>query len=428
MMRSTELPRVLKNLGLSFDPELGMFVNDLTKIPLSIYYDRERGEVRAIDQTRLPYELRVWKTGDWKEILAAIKRMVVRGAPLIGCAGAFALALAAKELRKEEPDEMVASLERVGRRIVEVRPTGVDVRNNVARIIAAAKRALDGQLGSRGIAEEVERETLLIFVEGLVLAKALQENGVEFIEDGDVIMTHCNAGSLATPYGGSALGIMEEALARSIEFLVIVKETRPRCQGYKLTTWELLRAQASMIVVTDNTISSAMRGLKVTKVLVGADRITRGGFVANKIGTCDIAIISSVYNIPFLVAAPYSTLDLGEWGGEIPIEERDPSEITAFYSYEALSMKGRGLLSDDAFEGWPPKAVITSQDRPSPGKIRLYNPAFDVTPPDMVSRVILDIGVYRPDELRLLSQRTVKEEARRVIDRYMALLGAPRYP
>lgn len=424
MMISRILHRLLTDLEMDLDPKLGMYVNKVTGIPLSIYYDMDSAEVRPIDQTRLPYELRIWKTTDWRDVVVAIKRMIVRGAPLIGCVGAFCLALAARQFRPMKPFEMVENLRNASREIVQVRPTGVDVQNNTRRMIDAANQALVDGLSSSHIAERMEREAISVFIENLVLGKALREHGMAFMNAGDVILTHCNAGSLATPYGGSALGMIEEAAARIPDLLVIVKETRPRCQGYKLTTWELTRAGVPMVIITDNMISSSIERFDVSKILVGADRINREGFVANKIGTHDIAIVGSNHDIPFLVAAPFTTLDINGRGvGGIPIEERDPSEIMAFYHYEAMAMKSEGLLSRQALENWPPHEKVTMKERPSGGEIRLYNPAFDVTPPHLITKVILDIGVFEPSELRALNEVSVRGKVAEVVDRYLNLSG-----
>lgn len=422
-MLSDRLLKVLKSLGMAYNDELGTFVHRRTQIPLSIYYDPKEGEVRAIDQTKLPYELSIWKTRDWKDVVLAIKQMIIRGAPLIGCAGGFALPLAARKLRERKPNKLVEELSDVAQRVASVRPTAVDVENITKRIVNTARQALADGLSSQAIAEKVEYEAIDVFVDNLILNKALRDRGREFIQDGDVVLTHCNPGSLATSYGGSALGIIEEAVAGGSNVLVVVKETRPRCQGYKLTTWELLMAKVPMVVISDNMVSSAIDRYNVTKVLVGADRITRDGYVANKIGTHDIALIASSYQIPFYVAAPYSTLDFLRKGAQIPIEERDRSELTKFYRHESLFMKGSDLLSVDALENWPEEAKLTEKDRPSRGEIRIYNPAFDVTPPNLISQVILDVGTYSPNQLGTLDENAVKEEAKKIVDSYLASLG-----
>ncbi|MFQ6085552.1 MAG: s-methyl-5-thioribose-1-phosphate isomerase [Candidatus Bathyarchaeia archaeon] len=422
MMPRSKLESILAKLGMVFDGELGTYVHKSTNIPLSILYDEKTRRVKAIDQTKLPYELSIWETDDWREILTAIRSMVIRGAPLIGCAGAFALLLAAKDLESKKPNDLLGGLRKASRMVVYGRPTGVDAENIAGRIVKAAESVYLQGLGSHDIVDKVEEEVQSFFVENLLLNKALRDQGARFFHEEDVVLTHCEAGSLATSYGGSALGIIAEVAVANPSIMVVVKETRPRCQGYKLATWELSRAGIPVVSVTDNMVSSSIERYHVTKAIVGADRITRDGCVTNKIGTHDLALICSSYHVPFYVAAPCSTLDLKRERGEIPIEERDPSEVSNFYRYEALYMKSRGLLSPDALDRWP-TSIAEGKELPSRGEIGIFNPAFDVTPPDLVSKVILDIGAYDPRKLGELGEDDVRARAKKTVGRYLRLFG-----
>jgi methylthioribose-1-phosphate isomerase len=206
---------------------------------------------------------------------------------------------------------------------------------------------------------------------------------------------------------GHALGVIEEAYGAGMDVQVVAKETRPRSQGYRLTVWELNRAGIPVTIITDNMVSISIERLGVSKAMLGADRISRDGSVANKVGSADIARIAKYYGIPFYYSTSYSTISLDvEKGKDIAIEERHPSEITAFYGILAKNLKQEGMISDLAMNEWPPSTNLVSSE-PSRGEIRVFNPSFDVTPPDLITIINTDIGFLKPSEIESLTSQTI---------------------
>ncbi|MFX1362316.1 MAG: S-methyl-5-thioribose-1-phosphate isomerase [Promethearchaeota archaeon] len=410
-----DLERVLKAVNLSFDSEVETFVHRKTGIPITLWYDAEGEELNLIDQTKLPYELEVWKTKDWREAATiGIKGMIVRGSQAIGCTGAYCMVLAINQFTGKTSEEAVRHLSKAAEEIKSARPTAVNLSWAVNRVLNETKKSIQSEDGE-DIHSVVRRTADAIFAEDLLINRELRKNGSEYIHDGDVIITHCNAGSLATSYGGSALSILEESYAKGKDIVVVPKETRPRNQGFKLSVWELTRCNIPTIVITDNMVSSSLNTYGVNKILVGADRIAKDGAVANKIGTLDLAKISSLSKIPFYVGASYSTLDLSLTGDMIPIEERDWHEMTAFYNYEAKVRRGLGDLSSDAREQWPEPKRITEKAKPSHGEVKLFNPAFDVTPPNLISLIILDIGCFAPSEISMLNSDKIHRKIEKIV-------------
>ncbi len=397
------IEQTLEAVGLYFDSEVETFVHKKTGIPITLWYDDEGKKLNLIDQTKLPYELEVWQTKDWREAaIKGIRGMIVRGSQAIGCTGAYCMVLAANQFTGKTNEETIQYLSKVAEEVKSARPTAVNLSWAVDRVFTETKKSI--QSGDRkDINLTVRKAADAIFAEDLLINRELRKNGSKYINDGDVIITHCNAGSLATSYGGSALSILEESYADGKDIVVVPKETRPRSQGFKLSVWELTRCNVPTIVITDNMVSSSLKACGVNKVLVGADRIAKDGAVANKIGTLDLAKICSLSEIPFYVAASYSTLDLSLTGNMIPIEERDWHEMTAFYGYEAKVRKELGDLSTNAREQWPEPERITEKTRPSHGEVKLFNPAFDITPASLISLIILDIGCFSPSEISTLT-------------------------
>lgn len=335
--------------------------NTLTPVRL------EDGKLVWLDVTRLPHE-ELWNSSDDLERIArAVERLEIRGAPAIGVAAALALAVVALK-RRGSRDELVKALEEASRRLSGTRPTAVN-------LFWAIRRIMDGVhlLEGRGAsADEIRSfvlgEALKIQREDLEANIAIGRHGAELIEDGDTILTHCNTGSLATAGFGTALGIIRYAWAQGKKIRVIATETRPLLQGARLTVWELMRDGIPVKLVTDSSAGYLMYKGLVDKVVVGADRILRSGHVANKIGTYMIAIAAERHGIPFYVAAPTSTIDLETRVEDLVVEERSPEEVK--------TVLGRILIT-----------------RPDAEAI---NPAFDITPPDLVTAIVTERGIARP--------------------------------
>ncbi|MHA1606193.1 MAG: s-methyl-5-thioribose-1-phosphate isomerase [Candidatus Freyarchaeota archaeon] len=412
------IEKVFSKIGLEFDAEVGAYIHKKTNIPLTVHYDQEKEELVLLDQTKLPFEVAVWRTKDWREAGdPGIKGMIVRGSQAIGCAAGYAMLLAANSFRNLKEDRFTEKMAEAASFLDATRPTASPLRWAVELCMKAMRSALrDG-----GVEEAIEaiRETAdYILASDLIMNWYLRQEGKPLISDGDVIMTHCNGGSLSSSFGGHALGMIEEAYAEGKDIMVISKETRPRSQGFKLTTWELNRAGVPVVIITDNMISSAIERFKVSKVLLGVDRVARDGSVANKIGSADIARVAALYgNIDFYYATSYSTIDLDtDHGSSIPIEERSIEEVTYPYRLEAQDKRVKGILSGKSLGEWPPKEVLV-HGKPGKGQIAIYNPAFDVTPPKLIDLIITDIGVFAPQQIRTLTEEKITQIVRERLEK-----------
>jgi methylthioribose-1-phosphate isomerase len=324
----------------------------------------KKDRVRLLDQRRLPNEVRYVDCRDSSSVARAIRNMTIRGAPAIGVAAAMGIALAAKRIRSHRPDVFRQDMEKVSNQMGQTRPTAV----NLFWAIDRMKRIWDQNSHSiEEIRVRLEEEALRIFQEDLAINRRIGENGKALIHDGDGVLTHCNAGALATAGYGTALGVIYAAWAEGKRFRVFVDETRPLLQGSRLTAWELSRQKIPATVLTDNMAGWLMKKKEITLVLVGADRIARNGDTANKIGTYSLAVLSKWHNLPFYIAAPISTIDISlSTGRDIPVEERVAKEVTHF----------RGV-------------------RVTPKEVRAFNPAFDITPHDLIHGIITEKGVIR---------------------------------
>jgi len=326
------------------------------------------GTVRYLDQTRLPAaEIHV-TTADWREIARAIRTLAIRGAPAIGVAAAMGVALAARAARAQAPaaaDRAIASaIEGLG----ATRPTAVNLFWALARMRDAHARARAVGLAGDDLARVLAAEAAAIHAEDLAQSRAIGEHGAALVPDEAQILTHCNAGGLATGGLGTALAVIYAAHAQGKAVRVLVDETRPLLQGARLTAWELDRAGISVTLITDSMAGSAMARLGVDLVVVGADRIGQNGDVANKIGTYPVAVLAARHRVPFYVAAPSTTIDPElRRGADILIEERAAEEVTA--------LAGAKI---------------------APAGIRVWNPAFDVTPGELVTAIVTERGVVRP--------------------------------
>src|SRR5260370_13976982 len=322
----------------------------------------KNGVLEAIDQTRVPGRLVYIRMRTMDQVCSAIRSMKVRGAPLIGVVGGYGLVLAAMKVRDGDLSQARSQLRRSADSLISTRPTGVNLRWAVERVFKASSRA--GSVGSLG--EELLREADMTLREELEAAHNIGRFGSALIEDGDTVLTHCNAGSLATAGYGTALAVVRSAVEDGKNVSVIATETRPVLQGCGLTAFELSRDGIPVRVICDSAAAQLMAQGVVDKVVVGADRILGTGHVTNKIGTLPIALAAKFYGVPFYVAAPVSTLDLVTEVSRVVIEERDQREV--------LSIGGR---------------------RFSPRNVGALNPAFDITPPELVTGIMTDRGVVK---------------------------------
>ena len=323
------------------------------------------GRIRLIDQTLLPNELKYVYCNDTKSIWHAIKTLMVRGAPAIGIAGAMGVVLGVKEIQAKDADAFLKELKRITTYLGSSRPTAVNLFWGLARMERVAqenkgKSVLD-------IKEILLQEAIKIQNEDKVICRQIGENGSEFIKDNNGVLTHCNAGGLATADYGTALAVMFKAKEMGKRFKVFADETRPLLQGSRLTAWELMQAGIDVTLICDNMAAHVMKLGKVQCVIVGADRIAANGDTANKIGTYGVSILAKEHGIPFYVAAPVSTFDLSiKSGNEIRIEERSTEEVT----------NGFGK-------------------RTAPEGVKVFNPAFDVTPAKNIAAIITEKGVIK---------------------------------
>lgn len=325
----------------------------------------EAGAIRLIDQTRLPLEEAYVVCTSVDEVARAIRTMQVRGAPAIGIAAAMGLAMAARTIQASTFASFYAALEEIGAGLLRTRPTAVNLAWAVRRLLRAAQRLRD--LPPAEIPGRLTAEATAMREEDIRVNRTIGKYGQELVPDPARILTHCNAGGLATAGYGTAVGVIRAAAEAGKHIKVWVDETRPLLQGARLTAWELARAGIPTTLITDNMAGHFMRRGEVDFVVVGADRIARNGDTANKIGTYGVAVLARAHGIPFYVAAPISTLDLSLHSGDgIPIEERAPEEVT--------EIAGRRL---------------------APRGIRAANPAFDVTPAGYIDGIITERGVAR---------------------------------
>ena len=321
------------------------------------------GKLSLLDQTRLPLEHTILDLRHYREVVDAIREMRVRGAPAIGVAAGYAVAMAAREIPSEDHGDFLARLGEAGSEIAAARPTAVNISWAVQRMLKVAESEPDmGQIRARlldeaGHIQKEDEET----------NQRIGEHGSQLIPDGGAVLTHCNTGALATAGYGTALGVIRAGWEGGKRFQVFATETRPFLQGARLTAWELVQLGIPSCLIVDSSAGLLMRRGEVDCVIVGADRIVANGDVANKIGTYTLAVLASENQIPFYVAAPTSTVDLSiSSGDEIPIEERPSQEVTHF----------RGIQT-------------------APEGIGVRNPAFDITPHNYISAIITEKGVVR---------------------------------
>ncbi|MCC6730100.1 MAG: S-methyl-5-thioribose-1-phosphate isomerase [Chthonomonadales bacterium] len=323
------------------------------------------GRVRLIDQTALPERLSYVEMSDWRDVAQAIRTMVVRGAPAIGCTAALGMALGARGIIAGTREGFLRRMEQMAETFRAARPTAVNLFWAVDRMMGIVERT-DGNVVD--VKDALINEALAMLAEDIHCNRALGANGATLIADGSTVLTHCNAGALATVGFGTALGVIRAAVEEGKRVSVYADETRPRLQGMKLTAWELQQEGIPVTVITDSMAAVLMREGKVDCVIVGADRIAANGDTANKIGTYSVAVLANYHRVPFYVAAPASTVDpAAPDGRRIPIEERETVEMTHV----------EGI-------------------RIAPDGVQVWNPGFDVTPAELISAFITEQGVIEP--------------------------------
>jgi len=324
--------------------------------------------IRMIDQRLLPTEEKYLILRSWEEVAEAIKKMVVRGAPAIGVSAAMGLALGASQSVGMSVADLEDDFTYMCQVMGETRPTAVNLFWAIERMRDRFNREKGNTKSVEEIKASLVAEAQKIFQEDIAANRAIGRFGADLIADGDTVLTHCNAGALATAGDyGTALGVIRGARDAGKRVAVIADETRPFLQGLRLTAWELAKDNIPVTVITDNMAGHVMKNGDVNVVVVGADRIAANGDAANKIGTYMVAVLARKHEIPFYVAAPITTLDLSlKSGQEIPIEQRDRKEVT--------HIRGQQMAPDG---------------------IEVSNPAFDVTPNDLITAIITDRGVAR---------------------------------
>jgi len=324
------------------------------------------GTVKMIDQRKLPLEFVVVEFDDYRDVAMAIREMYIRGAPAIGAAAAFGLALAARQSQATTPDDLLADLDTAAEVLRATRPTAVNLfwaLDRMLRIARSLSQATVPEIRD-GLLNEAQR----IADEDVAINKRMGAYGAALVQDGFNILTHCNAGALATVDYGTALAVVRAAHEQGKEIHVWVDETRPRLQGARLTAWELMEAGIPMTLIADNVAGHLMRSGQVDIVFVGSDRTAANGDVANKIGTYKLAVLARENGIPFYAVVPTSTIDLQiAQGDDIPIEVRDEREVTHVRDCQI-----------------------------APDGVRVLNVAFDVTPHRYVTGIVTENGIAYP--------------------------------
>ncbi len=320
-----------------------------------------------IDQTKLPNELVYVKYDDYNDVAQAIRTLVVRGAPAIGVSGAFGLALASLQSKAGDVQSFVGDLEKARKVLYETRPTAVNLKWGLDKIMDLVKQKASENVSIDQLRTLIVDEAKKIAEDDIKTNMSMGNYGSELFSDHDTIMTHCNAGALATVAYGTALGVIRATRDKGKKIKVIATETRPIQQGSRLTAFELKHDGIDVSLIPDTAVGYSMANKLVDKVIVGADRILRTGHVYNKIGTYQVATMAKQHGIPFYVAAPLSTFDMQSNPEDVVIEMRKGTEVTG-----------------------------TGDKKTAPDDINVINPAFDMTPPDFISGIITEKGIAKP--------------------------------
>jgi len=323
----------------------------------------KNNKVVMIDQIKLPNELVYVEYDDYQDVANAIKTMVVRGAPAIGVSGAFGMALAVLQSSAQTKDDLIKDLEEAKKILIETRPTAINLKWGLEKIMAVALKGSGVSETKQSVIDTAKK----MADEDIQTNMTMGKLGSKLFDDNDTIMTHCNAGALATVAYGTALGVIRAAKESGKKVKVIATETRPVQQGSRLTAFELKHDGIDVSLIPDTAVGYSMAKGLVNKVIVGADRILRTGHVFNKIGTYQIATMAKQHEIPFYVAAPLSTFDLKSNPDDVVIEQRNASEVTGI-----------------------------GDKKTAPDDINVINPAFDMTPPELISGIITEKGIAKP--------------------------------
>jgi len=323
----------------------------------------KNNKVVMIDQTKLPNELVFVEYSDYIDVARAIKNLVVRGAPAIGVSGAFGLALASLQSKAATKEQLLSDLEEARKTLFETRPTAVNLAWGLDKIMQIAKEGKDVDDISFSIVKSAQE----MAEDDIKINMRMGKNGSTLFDNDDTIMTHCNAGSLATVAYGTALGVIRATKESGKNIKVIATETRPVQQGSRLTAFELKHDGFDVSLIPDTAVGYTMANKLVNKVVVGADRVLRTGHVYNKIGTYQVALMAKQHGIPFYVAAPLSTFDMKSNPQDVIIEQRNGTEVTQI-----------------------------GDKKTAPDGINVINPAFDMTPPELISGIITEAGVAKP--------------------------------
>lgn len=329
------------------------------------WIDGPEGYLRLLDQTRLPMEEIYLDCHTTQDVFVAIRNLSVRGAPAIGVSAAYGVVIGMQKAEGDYPS-FVSKLQTVTSKLAESRPTAVNLFWALDRMLSFGRslEALTASARLESLLEEAQR----IEAEDIQICEAIGQHGAELIQPGEGILTHCNTGSLATAGDGTAFSVLLAAHRQGKQIHVFADETRPLLQGARLTAWELMQRKIPCTLICDSMAAQVMKEGKIQRVIVGADRIAANGDAANKIGTYSVACLAKMHGIPFYVAAPWSTFDLTlADGSAIPIEQRHDSEITEAFG-----------------------------KRTAPRGVQVYNPAFDVTPAELISGLVTQSGIVSP--------------------------------
>jgi methylthioribose-1-phosphate isomerase len=337
------------------------------------------GFLELIDQRRLPSEFVKLRCRSIEQLYNSIKTLTIRGAPAIGVAGAYGLVLAIQNLKAQiSMPDAIEHLKKAADYLRLSRPTAVNLSWALDRVIHAVENFITNnpKANLQALRRTILKEATAIYREDVEMCRRIGRNGQKFIKNGYGILTHCNAGALATAGQGTALSVMFEAHKKGKKFKVYVDETRPMLQGARLTAWELKQAKIDVVVICDNTAGWLMKQGKINAVITGADRISANGDAANKIGTYSLSILAREHGIPFYLAAPSSTFDLSiKSGNQIPIEQRPADEVR-----------------------------FLGKERITPNGVDIYNPAFDVTPAENITAIISEKGIIQPPTIEKIRQ------------------------
>ncbi|MCE5194531.1 MAG: S-methyl-5-thioribose-1-phosphate isomerase [Nitrospiraceae bacterium] len=343
------------------------------------------GKVILLDQSRLPIEVKFIECNNYQLIVEAIKKLWIRGAPAIGIAAAMGIALGAQDLTAKKFKEFFEGINKICDFLLLTRPTAVNIKWAIERIKKMLRENKHESVNR--LKELLISEALKIHEEDIEVNKAIGRYGAKFIKDGDTILTHCNAGCLATGGYGTATSAIYTAIEQGKKIQVIADETRPVLQGARLTAWEFMQAGVPVTLITDNTAGALIKKGEINLAIVGTDRTVRNGDVANKIGTYTVAVLCKENKIPFYVAAPLSSIDFKMPNGSmIPIEERDTEEVTHIFG----------------------KCQI------APDNIMVRNLAFDVTPAKYITAIVTEKGAFRPKDLRKIAKKNANLEEIRI--------------